>query len=56
VISLLEERVGIRGKQKREAPLHHDLDALAGSWTKEEAVAFDKTLRHQRAIDPGNWR
>ena len=56
VISLLEERVGIRGKQKREAPLYHDLDALAGSWTKEEAAAFAKALRQQRAIDPGDWR
>ena len=56
VISLLEERVGIRGKEKGQAPVYHDLDALAGSWTKEEAAAFDKALRRQRGIDPGDWK
>ncbi len=55
VISLLEERVGIRGK-KKERPLHHDLDALAGSWTEEEASAFEKTLARQRTIDPDLWK
>ena len=54
VISLLEEGTGLRGT-KKDQPLHHDLDALAGSWTKEEAVAFDKALALQRAIDPDLW-
>lgn len=30
----------------------NDLDALAGSWTKEEADAFDEHLADQRKIDP----
>ena len=54
VISLLEERVGT-GKKKAK-PLHHDLDALAGTWTKKEAAAFEKALARQRAIDPDLWR
>lgn len=55
VIGLLEESVGIRGKKKDE-PLHHDLDPLAGSWTKEEGSAFEKALAGQRAIDPDLWK
>jgi hypothetical protein len=55
VISLLEESVGI-GRKKREPSVHHDLDALAGSWTKEEAQAFEQALARQRAIDPDLWK
>lgn len=28
--------------------LHHDLDAPAGKWTREEAIAFNKALTRQR--------
>ena len=55
VISLLEEGVGIRGK-KKDRPVHHELDPLAGSWTKEEGSAFEKALARQRAIDPDLWK
>ena len=55
VISLLEKSVGVRGKT-REMVLHHDLDALAGSWTREEAAGFNRTLAKQRAIDPDVWQ
>lgn len=54
VIGLLEERVGMRGPHKAR-PLHHDLDALAGSWTRREASAFEQALARQRAIDPEVW-
>ena len=54
VLGLLEEAVGgvTSTKQRR----HYDLDALAGAWGKEEAKAFEKSLAHQRAIDPSLWR
>ena len=55
VMGLLEESAGIRGK-KKGAPAHHDLDDLAGSWSKEEASACDKAVARQRAIDPDLWR
>ncbi len=55
VISLLEEHAGIRGKKKGRS-LHHDLDALAGSWTKREASAFERALARQRAIDAEEWK
>lgn len=36
-----------------EAPVHHDLDALIGSW--EEDPAFEEALRLQDDIDPDLW-
>ncbi len=53
VIKLLEEGTE---KKKRKRQVHHDLDALAGSWTKEEAMEFDKALALQRTIDPDLWK
>jgi hypothetical protein len=55
VIALLQEGTGIP-KQKGKKPIHHDLDALAGSWTKEDAREFDKALKAQRGIDLDLWR
>ena len=56
VINLLEEGTGIRDKRNGKKSLHHDLDSLAGSWTKEEAEEFDKSLAAQRTIDPDLWK
>ena len=56
VINLLEEGTGIRDKRNGKKSLHHDLDSLAGSWTREEAEEFDKSLASQRTIDPDLWR
>lgn len=55
VVSLLEEYTGVRHPQKTK-PVHHDLDALAGSWTRDEASIFEKTLARQREIDPDLWK
>lgn len=55
VISLLEEATGL-GRQDRKEVLRDDLDALAGSWTKEEADEFDAFLRDHRTIDPEMWK
>ena len=54
VIGLLEERLGLG--RKKQAPRYHDLDFLAGSWTKEEAEAFDEALAAQRTIEPDLWK
>jgi hypothetical protein len=60
VIRLLEESVGNGprkpGKEDARRQLHHDLDKLAGCWGKEEAAAFEETLKAQRAIDPELWK
>ena len=54
IVSLLEEATGA-GKGKKRV-VHHDLDKFFGTWTKEEADAFDEALREQRQIDPEMWR
>ena len=55
VIELLEESAG--GKVKKKAPIRYqDLDHLVGTWTKEEADAFDKIVRSFRTIDPDLWK
>lgn len=53
VITLLEEQLGM--KLPKPSVEYHDLDNLAGSWTKAEADAFDNTLTKQREIDPQLW-
>ena len=53
VIGLLEDHL-TQDKTKR-AELHHDLDALYGSWTEESAAAFDRVLAKQRTIDQTLW-
>ena len=55
VIELLEESSGGKAKKKASAR-YHDLDHLAGTWTKEEAAAFDKLIAEQRTIDPDLWK
>lgn len=54
VVHLLEE--GQRIRKKKGGVLYHDLDALAGSWTRAEGRAFEKALRSQRRIDPDLWK
>lgn len=54
VIGLLEEGAGVR--KKRRKVLHHDLDDLAGAWSREEAAVFERSLTAQRQIDPELWR
>lgn len=55
VISLLEESLE-KKPQKKEKVRYHDLDHLAGSWTKEEAEEFDKITKSFRTIDPDLWK
>jgi hypothetical protein len=53
VLRMLEEVAGHRPPAR--VPVD-DLDALAGTWSRDEAVAFDAALADQRRIDPDVWR
>jgi hypothetical protein len=55
VISLLEEATG-RKRPRTSAPVHRELDALAGAWSREESAEFERALRGQRAIDSELWK
>jgi hypothetical protein len=55
VIDLLEESAGTRAHTS--VPVrYHDLDHLAGTWTENEAAAFETLLTEQRRIDPELWK
>jgi plasmid stability protein len=55
IISLLEEATG-RKRPRAAAPVHRELDALAGAWSCEESAEFERALREQRTIDPDLWK
>ena len=55
VIGLLEETVGLSRRHKSRG-VHHDLDDLAGVWSKDETVAFGQALKAQRTIDAELWK
>lgn len=52
VLRMLEEAAGQRTTGRK---LHHDLDHLAGTWSDQEAEAFELALREQRRVDPELW-
>jgi hypothetical protein len=56
VLEMLGDATGERRPAQRSKVVHRDLDQLAGCWTAEEAAEFDRSLRDQRAIDPGLWK
>lgn len=35
---------------------HHDLDALAGTWSDEEADEFRQTIADLERVDPSLWQ
>jgi len=54
VIELLEERIGrVRSEKKT---VYHDLDHLAGTWTRKQAAEFERTLEMLRPIDEDLWK
>jgi hypothetical protein len=55
VLRLIERGLG-RDSAKPARRLHDDLDALAGSWTAEEAPAFDASTGDFEATDPELWK
>lgn len=54
VLDLLLERAG--SQTVRPEQLHHDLDELAGAWSRREATEFEKELSAQRTMDARLWR
>lgn len=54
VIRLLQDHLGESAPQPVRR--YHDLDGLAGAWSKQEAEAFEEALAKQRAIDPEMWK
>ncbi len=43
-------------QQQDQQPRHHDLDALAGTWSAEEADAFRHAIADLSRIDSTLWQ
>lgn len=56
IISILERTVETTSPVKKKRTLYHDLDHLAGIWSKEEAKEFNKTMRMFEKIDEDVWK
>ena len=54
VIGLLQDYLG--ESEQKTVCRYHDLDELAGSWSEEEAEAFERALAKQRGVDLEMWR
>jgi hypothetical protein len=55
VVRLLEEGAGGPGKS-RSLQKFDDLDALAGTWTTQQAKAFDRDTKPFGEVDPALWK
>ncbi len=55
-IRLLRKAIESERNRKGARPRRDELSALAGTWSKKEADAFDEALRAQRQIDPELWK
>lgn len=55
VLQLISENVGSATARRRRR-VYHDLDHLAGTWTRAQAAAIGRRIRGQRKIDPDLWR
>jgi hypothetical protein len=54
ILRLLRDRLGLSKPKFRE--VHHDMDDLAGTWTKEEAREFDAVAGEFSRIDEEMWK
>ncbi len=41
--------------KRKRTTIYHDLDSLAGTWTAEDAAAFNTATQPLEAIDPELW-
>ena len=55
VAGLLLQR-GLEWERRRAAlPTYHDLDALAGTWSEDEAAALLQAVADFEQVDPSLW-
>jgi hypothetical protein len=55
VVRLIEQGLGLRPNGSLPKR-HHDLDALAGSWTADDMQAFDRATAPFSSVDSGLWQ
>ena len=55
VLQLIHRGIDLEQKKSR-LPHYHDLDALAGTWSEEDAAEFDRATERFRQVDEELWR
>jgi hypothetical protein len=54
ILFLLSTGLGLNNKPANI--IHHDLDKFAGTWSKQEAKQFRKSIKDFEKIDEGLWK
>lgn len=55
VVQILQSDAGLR--PRAQAPeRHEDLDALAGTWSAQDARAFERATAPFSTVDPSLWK
>ena len=55
VLRLIEQGLGLQ-RTKPALTRHDDLDALAGTWRKQDATEFERATASQRKVDAALWK
>jgi len=53
MLNLLRSALGLGNK--KEFPIYHDLDHLAGTWTEEDEIEFNQNIQAFEKIDEDMW-
>jgi hypothetical protein len=56
VLKLLRKGAGLETSQENEKVIGHSYDDLIGTWSKQEALAFDKAVACFDMIDEDMWK
>ena len=54
VLQLLNSAFGL--EKNKIFPTYHDLDSLAGTWTKEDEDNFNQNIKELNKVDKELWR
>ena len=53
-LRILKESLGL--EKKKRSVLYDDLDHLAGTWSEQDAVEFERTIAVFEAVDKEMWK
>ena len=55
IVKYLRQDVGLEPPDKK-SPTHHELDTLAGTWSKKDVQDFQKAISAFEEIDEAAWK
>ncbi len=55
ILDVLAQSMGFNTSRKKQE-IHHELDTLSGTWTKQDAKQFLKNTEHFEKIDEDLWK